>query len=418
MLFASTTPEDVDEVFALVTRVLGGADAARALCLRDPSLLYTRPAAIRDSVAALEEVLGAPEARDALARNPTLMQGGRAAHVRQALSALTSVASGDAGAARDMVRRNTLLLGTRAETLLGAAEAIEDIFASRTAAFAVIFRHPGLLRSTPHTLITAHEELLEVFGSRPAVAELLSRNSSLLKARASTIRLTWQELLRLFGSPAEAARFATKQLGVLRSKPETVQAAAELLTQLFGRERAKSITEAVPVLLQIRAVVLDHNWKLVSSFLGPERAAEVVGAAAVVLCCRLGRLSGLLDTLVTVYGSQEVAAAAAPPVIYRYSDERIGSRFALVAQVLGLERARAAVLADSALLTCTSLALRARIERQIPVGDAAALAALEAHLGRESAVVVPRFEEPAPAPAEVREDGVRVRRRRLGAAGA
>ena len=199
MLSTATNPVQVEGCFLALAGAVGDT-AARAVCQREPSVLYQKPETIVAVCASLTTALGPDGARYALCRNPTLMQPNRDSHVLGALDALAKVFGGDTAVAAQLAQRNTLLLGTRPGTILGAFDALVGLFGHEEA-LQMAGQHPGLLRSMPATMTAALEELTTILGSRQAAYDAVRQNSALMKARRVTLRGAFAMLCTLFGGP-------------------------------------------------------------------------------------------------------------------------------------------------------------------------------------------------------------------------
>ena len=302
------TLEEIDEIVAQITR-LTGFEAASRILYREPSVLYGSPEAVAEGIAALEETLGTAAAAFALGRNPALLQSGRATHIRVALQTLQELLGGDGAIAAEMVQKNTLLLGTNADTLRGSFDALCAMFGGPEAAKELIRMNPGLLRTRVSTLYESIEALAEIFGSMDAAADAVNLNRSLLKARPTTLLGAFAALVEVYGSKEAARAVALMQLGVLRSLPTTIRAAHAALREVCGEEVARNMIEMTPGLLQIRPMALKYNLAHFKAFLGERRAERMADAMPHLIKMRVGRAAEVTAALVEIYGSKEDAAA-------------------------------------------------------------------------------------------------------------
>ena len=306
---------EIDQIVAEISR-LTGAEACSRILYREPSVLYSSPEAVSDSIAALEETLGTAAGAFALGRNPALLQSGRAAHIRVALQTLQGLLGGDGATAAELVQKNTLLLGTNGDTLRSSFDALCAMFGGPDAAKELIRRNPGLLRTRVSTLYESIEALAEIFGHVDAAADAVNMNRSLLKARPETLRGAFEALTEVYGSREAARAVARMQLGVLRSLPSTIRSAHAALVEACGEEAARSMIEMTPGLLQIRPVALRYNLAHFQAFLGANRAARMADSMPHLIKMRVGRAAEITAALVEIYGSKDEAAAncvRAPP---------------------------------------------------------------------------------------------------------
>ena len=367
----TVSPTSIAECFEGLSQVVGAAEA-RAVCAREPSVLYQHPECVRGCLAALEEVLGSrSEAARAVSSNPTLLQPGRDAHCRNAVGALSTIL-GSAELAQELARRNSLLLGTSAGTLLGAFEALCRLFGGQASATRMVLKNPGLLRSNPRTLYGAWQVLTEVLGGEEAAREVVLRNSSVLRSRPITIRRAWECLTEIFGRDG-ASELIGNQLGLMRSRALTMRASHAQMVAALGSETALRVFSRTPALLQIRSVVLSYNWAHFSTYLGTKRAAELVLAVPQVMSLRVGRAARLTDALTRIFGDPETVADVVPPVLFRSRGEVLLERFEALCTAFGGDEARQRVLANPRLLITSRELEPAGLEM---TRDAATLAAV------------------------------------------
>ena len=308
MLLNANSVDEIEAIVADITR-LAGRDGGSRILYREPSVLYCSPAAVAESIAALEETLGSAAAAFALGRNPALLQGGRAAHIRVALQTLQDILGGDGPLAAELVQKNTMLLGTNAETMRAAFDALCAMFGGPEAAIALIRGNPGLLRTRVSTLYESIEALADIFGTTAAAADAVNLNRSLLKARPDTLRGSFEALQQVYGSVEAARAVARMQLGVLRSNPSTIRAAHRALREACGEAAARSMIEMTPGLLQIRPAALRYNLAHFKAFLGDERASAMADSMPHLIKMRVGRAAEVTAAMLEVYGSNEAAAA-------------------------------------------------------------------------------------------------------------
>ena len=368
MLSTATNPAQVEACFLALARAVGDT-AARAVCQREPSVLYQKAETIVAVCASLTTALGPDGARYALCRNPTLMQPNRDSHVLGALDALAKVFGGDAAVAAQLAQRNTLLLGTRPGTILGAFDALVGLFGHEEA-LQMAGQHPGLLRSMPATMTAALEELTTILGSRQAAYDAVRQNSALMKARRVTLRGAFAMLCTLFGQTT-ALSMVHAQLGLLRSRAETLKASHDAIVGALGPQVAPMVMASVPVLLQCRHKVIDYNWNALTSTVGAPAGRSIAAAAPHALTLRLGRLPELLALLVDVFGTADALVAAAHPQVFRAPPAQVANRWGSILRLCGGDEAtaKAVVVANSRLLTCNDNVLENKLGGGQPGGQ-------------------------------------------------
>ena len=360
MLSTATSPSQVEACFKALAKAVGDT-AARAVCQREPSVLYQKPETIVAVCTSLTSALGPEGAAYALCRNPTLMQPNRDSHVAGALDALATVFGGDTQIASQLAQRNTLLLGTRPGTIIGAFKALVSLF-GHDEALQMAGQHPGLLRSMPTTMKAAVEELAGILGSVAAAHEAVRQNSALLKARRVTLRGSFEMLCTLFGKQT-ALSMVHAQLGLLRSRAATLKASHDAIVGALGPEVSPIVMASVPVLLQCRDKVIEYNWNALSSTVGIPAGRSIAAAAPHSLTLRLGRLPELLALLVDVFGSPDTLVDAAHPQVFKAAPAQVANRWGTIVRMCGGDEAtaKAAVIANSRLLTCSDNVLESKL---------------------------------------------------------